>query len=480
MLDRPSERGAPSALSDREIHIVLGSLILVMFIGSVEQAIVGPALPAMGNAFGRMGGVSWIAAAYLLASTPATLIAGTLSDIFGRRRVLLVSLAIFFAASILCSLANSLPVLIIGRLAQGVGGGGLLSLPNTIVADIVSPRERGRYQAYISVTYAAASLAGPILGGFMTQAWSWRAIFWAFVPLTLLAFLFVNRTLRRLPLAHHERRRFDAPGAALMTCTMIGFLFVVQPIDSTVANFKGFGYLLGMVTLALGIAFIFRELRCEDPLLPIAVLGKRVAAVTSLGGFLVVAVNASISAYLPLYYETHFALSPSGAGAALAAPLVGVVAGAYVSGQYMRRGGSYRGPPVVGAICGALAYLAIGSGFVDDVRALLTLTFAAGFGAGACLPAMLIATQNSVAWRDMGVATALHICCRSLGGTVGVALSGNVILSAMSGVSAGDAFQRFFIGCACTMAIAWFILAFLLPDRPLRPTAAAFEEAGEI
>jgi MFS family permease len=476
-------------ISRRQTHSVLASLILVMFMGSVEQAIVSPALPVIADTFHNANGISWVVTVYLLCATPGTLVVGKLGDIVGRRRVVMASLVIFLAGSLLCAAATNLPWLIAGRFVQGAGGAGLISLPNAIVGDIISPRERGKYQVYISGTYGFAGLAGPVCGGLLTSLFSWRAVFWAFVPLTVFAMIFVSRTLRVLPVPT-SRHRFDYFGAALMSVSMACLLIAIEESRRITAG----DFMLWMTAaMILGAGFVFHELRAPEPLLRMSVLQNRIAIATSAGGFLVVAINASVAAFLPIFYELRFGFSTSEAGFALALPLVGIVFGQYIGGQYMRRYGRYRLPPLWGSALAAVVNLLMAAFAVrTTLPVFMALTSIGSFGAGACLPPMLVAVQNAMPGREMGVATSLHICSRSLGGMTGVAVLGMIVLSAVYpiGLVAGlmtagapntdtqsvdQGFSQFFLGCSVTFAVAFVVLLVLLKDREFRRHGAALE-----
>jgi MFS family permease len=474
-----------------QIHTILASLILVMFLGSVEQAIVAPALPVIAAHFNQVSGISWVVTAYLLCATPGTLVVGKLSDIIGRRGVMIASLGVFITGSLLCALAPSLTWLIVGRLVQGAGGAGLISLPNAIVGDIVSPRERGKYQVYISGTYAMAGLAGPICGGLLTTLFSWRAVFWAFVPLSLFAMLIAGRTLRVLPIPI-VHKRFDYLGAGLMSGSMAALLIAIQQapaLDGTLAFWPA--------TAILGAAFVLRELRTRQPLLPMRLFRDTVVVATSVGGFLMVATIASFAAYLPIVYELGYGLSTSQAGFVLSFPLVGVVIGNYAGGQYMRRTGRYRLPPIWGsAVAAAVSVVMAALVGRADLSIFMVLTLIAAIGAGACLPPMLVAVQNAMHGREMGVATSLQICSRALGGMTGVAVLGTIMLSALSPEinatgnagpvqilstsksSMDQGFSHFFLGTAAISAAAFAVLLLLLKEKEFRPHGAAVEAAS--
>ena len=476
-------------ISQRQTHSVLASLILVMFMGSVEQAIVSPALPVIADTFHNANGISWVVTVYLLCATPGTLVVGKLGDIVGRRRVVMASLVIFLIGSLLCAAATNLPWLIAGRFVQGAGGAGLISLPNAVVGDLISPRERGRYQVYISGTYGFAGLAGPMCGGLLTSLFSWRAVFWAFVPLTVFAMIFVSRTLRVLPIPT-SRHRFDYLGAALMSVSMTCLLIAIE--ESRRITAEDFTLWLA-AAMILGAGFVFHEFRAPEPLLRMTVLQNRIAIATSVGGFLVVAINASVAAFLPMFYELRFGFSTSEAGFALALPLVGIVLGQYIGGQYMRRYGRYRLPPLWGSALATVAsFLMATSAARTALPAFMALTMIGSMGAGACLPPMLVAVQNAMPGREIGVATSLHICARSLGGMTGVALLGMIVLSAVypagfvpGSMTAGalntnmhavdHGFSQFFLGCSVTFAVAFVILLALLKEREFRRHGAALE-----
>jgi EmrB/QacA subfamily drug resistance transporter len=478
------------AISPGQIHTILASLILVMFMGSVEQAIVSPALPVIAGYFHQVTGISWVVTAYLLCATPGTLVVGKLSDILGRRRVMMASLVVFFAGSLICAAAPSLVWLIVGRLVQGAGGAGLISLPNAIVGDIVSPRERGKYQVYISGTYGMAGLAGPICGGLLTTFFSWRAVFWAFLPLTVFAMVFVSRTLRVLPIPR-IRSGFDYLGAVLMTSSMACLLIAIQQGHSV-----DWTPVFWLVAVVLGGAFVIRELRIQQPLLPMRLFQDRIVVATSVGGFLVVATIASFAAYLPILYELGYGLSTSEAGFVLAFPLVGVVIGNYVGGQYMRRTGRYRLPPIWGSAIAAVVSVTMAALAVTaNLPTVVALTSIEAIGAGTCLPPMLVAVQNAMHGREMGVATSLQICSRALGGMTGVAVLGTIVLSALStsiGAAVGSdalqllsaskgsvslAFSLFFLGNGAIFATAFAVLLLLFKEREFRPHAASIEAA---
>ena len=217
---------SPRALSAAAKRNIVIGVMLAMFLATLDSTIVAPALPTIGAALGDTAFLPWIASAYFLTSTAVTPLYGKLSDIHGRRIVILVALALFLAGSVACALAPTMPVLIAARALQGVGGGGLVALAQTVVADIASPRERAQYVVYISSVWAASSVAGPALGGFLAQHWSWTVIFWLNLPIGAVAVLACERQLRLLPLIRRDHK-LDFLGAGLAIAATSALLLML-------------------------------------------------------------------------------------------------------------------------------------------------------------------------------------------------------------------------------------------------------------
>src|SRR5262245_19892359 len=193
----------PAPLDHAAIVAIMSGILLAMFLSALEQTIVAPALPTIGRALGDVDNLSWVVTAYLLTYTAATPLFGKLSDIYGRRAMMLAALVIFLVGSVACALAPNMPALIVARALQGIGGGGILPLAHTIVGDMVSPRERPRYQAYTSGMFLVASVIGPLLGGVLTDYFHWTVIFWINLPRGALALWMTDRALKKLP--RHDR-----------------------------------------------------------------------------------------------------------------------------------------------------------------------------------------------------------------------------------------------------------------------------------
>ncbi|WLE59896.1 MFS transporter [Burkholderia plantarii] len=482
-------------LSAPRIHAIFAGLVLVMLLGTIDQAIVAPALAPIAAEFGRFADVSWVVTGYLLTSTAATPLAGRLSDRHGRRAVILGALLVFLAGSVACAIAPGLAVLVLGRALQGLGGGALMTLPNTVIADILSPRERGRYQIYISATYATSSAAGPILGGWLADAFSWRWIFWINVPLVAAACLASWATLGRLP-ARRARVEMDYRGALLMGSATI-CLLVALTRPELWATRRVLAVLLAGAALLLGTGFVAWQRRARSPLLPPALLRNRVMVVTSVGGVAIAMVNMALSIFIPLFLQLCRGMTVAGAGTLLVGLLLGVVGGAYSSGQYLRHTGRYRAPSLYG-LAAAVVVLALLAGSLHAVTPplLVAATAVAGAGIGACYPPMMVTSQSAARGTDVGIATGVHTFFRALGGTFGAALFSMLLVAALGAqaplLSAAHAraaapvlpppqlyeveraFSWLFALCAATLGIGWASL-YCLPERALRGTAASLD-----
>src|SRR5271154_261707 len=214
------------ALTQSEVRTILMSLMLTMFLAALDQTIVATALPTIGRQFRDVSSLSWVITAYLLASTAVAPVFGTLSDIYGRRAMIIAALSLFIAGSVLCALAPNLPVLILGRGLQGLGGGGILPIVQTVISDVVPPRERGQYQAYFSAVWVAAGIGGPILGGVFAEHLHWSMIFWINVPLSLAALGLLLPKMGKIP-TFHRRRKVDWLGGILLMASAVVFMLVL-------------------------------------------------------------------------------------------------------------------------------------------------------------------------------------------------------------------------------------------------------------
>ena len=422
----PQAQTLPPYTHQQILRVVTG-IMLCIFLASLDQTVVIPAVPAIAGDLEAFGHLSWIVTAYLLTSTAATPIIGKLSDIYGRRAMLLPSLALFIVASMACGFAQTLPQLIIARAFQGLGGAGLFAMAQAAVADVVSPRERGRYQGYMASMWGVSSIAGPILGGWVTDHLSWRWVFWANLPIGLLAMFLCNGALK---LIRHERRpaRIDWGGAALLVAGVTSWLLLLSwggteyPWASTPILALAFVGLLLLGTL------VWHERRAPDPILPPRLFGNAmflrgvtIAFCTSLGLF-------GATFLLPLYFQLVLG-HDAGTSGLLVVPYMGSsVLGALMSGQMARRIGRTKGIVVAGLGGCVLGF--IGLALMTHGAALplvLATSFVLGVGTGMTMPTVLMQVQNSAERRDVGAATGSLLFLRSMGGAFGSTIVGTLL-----------------------------------------------------
>ena len=428
----PSMSEANLKLSAAEIRVILAGPLLAMFLAALDQTIIAPALPTMARELGGFSDLSWVVSSYLLASTAVTPIYGKLSDLFGRRNLLLIAIGIFVFGSVLCALAPNMLMLVLARAVQGIGGGGLLSLPNTVIADVVSPRDRGKYQGYFAAVYALSGIGGPVLGGVMTEYLSWTLVFWINVPMGLFAALVSFKALSHVKTPKRQHR-IDYVGSILMVLATLSFLFA---LTSGGHRYEWLSYeilgLFGLSFILTGL-FIRSQFMADEPILPMRLMQNPIVRLTSFIGLIIIMVNASVSIYVPLWLELTRQMRPDEAGLVLIAPMLSIVFGAVISGQYMRLTGRYKLPPTLGFAAGSLILFgfAYGAETLPLIWALVLLAIF-GLGLGTGFPALMVATQNAVEPREVGTATGTQAFFRSLGGAIGVSMFGAILLASLS------------------------------------------------
>jgi EmrB/QacA subfamily drug resistance transporter len=483
---KPRAAPEPRTLTHPEIRAIVLGIMLAMFLGALDQTIVATALPTIGRHFGNLDDLSWVVTAYLLTGTASTPLYGKLSDIYGRRGMMLIAIGIFIAGSLACALAPSMTALIFARALQGLGGGGLMALAQTIIADIVSPLERGRYQGYIGAVFASSSVGGPVLGGFLTEHLDWSLIFWINLPLGLAALGMTSSVLRLVPF-HPRKHRLDIIGAALMMSASVVLLLALSWGGRRFDWLSGSIGALLLSSVILWCLFAWRLVSTREPFLPLTVLGNPVVRCAALSGACNMGTLVGMTIFVPLYFEVVLHLSASQSGLALI-PLMGAtVAFSTVTGRLMTHVNHYKRMPLAGLTIAILSLgpLAIWPGSMPIVLVLLLLTLI-GAGLGTVFPVSTVCLQNAVTRTQMGIATGAANFFRALFSALIVAVLGAIVLGGLGGVtgmsvemlaraaSAGElsyAFRFVFLACALVLA---FGMAFLiaLEERPLKgPTA---------
>jgi EmrB/QacA subfamily drug resistance transporter len=409
------------------IAIMMG-IMLAMFLSALEQTIVAPALPTMGRVLGDVENLSWVVAAYLLANVVATPLFGKLSDIHGRRRMMLIAIVIFIAGSAACALAPNMPTLIAARALQGIGGGGILPIAHTIIGDMVSPRERPRYQSYTSIMFMAASIIGPVVGGVLTDYLHWTMIFWINLPMGLLALWMTDRALKKLP-RHDRPHKLDVPGALLMVLAALALMLAMTWGGTRYPG--GSAPILGLLAASavLWLLFVLRVMRAPEPFIPIAVLRAPIVGATAAAGFFSVGVIIGLTIYMPVYFELVLGFSPRVSGSALIVFLAAATAGSFIAGRLMVRLAHYKLVPAGGLLLGIamLTVFAWRPGGLSLIEVCVLLTVG-GAGLGVMYPVTTTIVQNSVVPHQLGVATGALNFARQLGGAIIVAAFGTIVL----------------------------------------------------
>jgi len=351
-----------------------------------------------------------------------------LSDLYGRRLMLGVCLIIFVVGSALCALAPGMIPLILARGLQGVGGGGLVTMGQTIVADVVSPRERGRYSGYFSMVWGLASVLGPTVGGLVTQYYGWPWIFWINLPLGLAALLIADRALRKLPLVHH-RSQVDGPGIALLSGTTIAFLMVLSLGGKRLPWTSNGMIALAVLTVVLGGMFVLQQIRSPEPILPPHFVRDRVIRPVIITIVVIYGCYLALAVLAPIYFQIALGRPVSEAGFLMLPFMLSSVLTAYLSGLYSRRRGRYMLPPLVGLPVTILS-VAVVAVFAQHISALAAsaVLMLGGFGLGPIFPCTTVAAQNAVERHHLGTISGAVSFARALGGAVGVAAASALVL----------------------------------------------------
>ncbi|MBV8889849.1 MAG: MFS transporter [Alphaproteobacteria bacterium] len=418
--------------SRSEVVSILFGLILAMFLASLDQTIVATSLSTMAQDLKGWALMSWVVSAYLVASTVTTPIYGRLSDLYGRRPVLLTSIGLFLAASVLCALSQSMPQLIGARILQGIGGGGLRSVSQAAIADVVPPRERGRYQGYFSSVMAISNLLGPVLGGFFADYLSWHWIFWINLPFGLLAMVLCNRNLKRLG-RPRGRAIIDWLGAALIIASTTPLLIGLSRVETAGGWVRG--DVLGplAVGLLLLAALIVWERAAREPMIPLRLFSNSIFTVASVMTIGMSMVMIGLIILVPLDFELAAGLPANQAGLRLIPMTGGTVLGSYIAGQLVSRTGHYRAFPIGGAAVMTLACMGIALFGLGHWLALdIALTIALGLSFGFQLPSVIVPVQNALDLHDTGIGLSCVMFFRLMGGAFGVALLSAVLMSALN------------------------------------------------
>ena len=481
----------PAPLTPGEVRTILMSLMLTMFLAALDQTIVATALPTIGRQFGDVSSLSWVITAYLLASTAVAPVFGTLSDIYGRRAMIVTALSLFVAGSILCAVAPSMTVLIVARGLQGLGGGGILPIVQTVIADVVTPRERGQYQAYFSGVWMAAGIGGPILGGVFAEHLHWSMIFWINVPLGLVSLAMLLPKMGRIPV-FHRRRKVDWLGGVLLMAAAVVVMLVLTWGGSRYVWLSPVIMAMIGASITLTLAFLWHVSRADEPFLPLSLMGGTVVPYAMVCGGCAMGAMLGLTVYLPLYYDVVYHLTASEAGMALI-PLAAVsTGGAAIAGRTMARSKHYKRVAIIGTLVAAAASAALMLAPMP-LWVLLTLLSIFALGLGTAFPVSTVSSQNAVARSQVGTITGATNFFRALMASFTVAAFSAILLMAfgadislagehrgpVSSISASDmiAAFRYVFGAATAMMVGGSICMVLMEERPLAGPATPVQMA---
>ncbi|MFG3553641.1 MDR family MFS transporter [Micromonospora sp. NPDC047557] len=426
-----TEASAAPVLNRQQIRLLMLGLMTGMLLAALDQTIVGTALPTIVGELGGINHYSWVVTAYLLASTASTPLYGKMADLYGRRPVFLFSIGTFLVGSLLAGLSQNMTQLIVTRGIQGLGAGGLLTLAFTIISDVVSPRERGRYQGLFGAVFGIASVAGPLVGGYFAET-DWRWIFYINVPLAILAIVVCYHVMRLIPF---ERRNhaIDWLGAGLLVAGVSCLLLALSWGGNEYP--WGSGLIIGLFVAGavLAVLFVLQEARVAEPILPLRLFRSATFALANSAGFVLGLVMFGSIIFIPLYLQIVKGASPTRSGLLMLPMMAGIIVTSILTGRAMSRIGRYKWFPVAGAVT-----LLVGMLLFTRLQVGTSLWVAFGFmvvigvGLGLCMQSLVLAVQNAVSVRDLGAGTSSATFFRSLGGSFGVAILGTVLSSRLN------------------------------------------------
>jgi EmrB/QacA subfamily drug resistance transporter len=490
---------------DQRVRLIFGALLLVLLLASLDQTIVSTALPTIVGDLGGVSDLSWVVTAYLLSSTVTGPVYGKLGDQYGRKIVLQAAIVIFLVGSALCGLSQNMTELIVFRGIQGLGGGGLFVITIAVVGDIFPPRERGRYQGYFGGVFGVSTVLGPLLGGFFVDNLSWRWIFYVNLPIGLIALAVIATAFQ--PRTDHVRHTIDYLGAALLAGGLSAIVLYTSLGGTTYSWTSSSMLALIVGGIVLLVAFVFAEGRAEEPVLPLELFRNRVFSVTSAVGFIVGLALFGAITYLPLYLQDVRGHSPTTSGLLILPLMAGLLTASIGSGQLITRFGRYKPFPVAGTAIMVVGLLLL-SRLQVDTSTVVTGAYmlVLGFGLGNVIQVLVLAAQNAVDYKYLGVASSGSTLFRQIGGSIGVSVFGAIFANQLAVNLAGklppgtrvpssaanpavaktlppavrdpfvtaitDALTTVFL-VAAGIAVLAFLLTWLLPELPLKTTTQA-------
>lgn len=452
---------------------VVSGLQVGIFVAAIDSTLVSVALLSIARDLGGTSLIAWVVAGYMVAATVATPVYGSLSDLYGRQRMMTVAIVVYMLACLGCVFAQTMTQLLLLRILQGLGGGGLLVIAQSTIGDVVPPTERGKYQAWLSGTYALAALLGPVASGYLTTWFSWRAVFLATLPLALIALLLTQRILGRLPRPQNTTR-LDYPSVLILTVGLSALLIMLTRIGQGARITDPLGLVLLLVGAALLVVFWRRQFKVSGPIMAPDLLTNRLVLWGSLASALVFFALTGSAVMLPLALQTISGDSPDQLAPKMLLQALAVPCGAFFSGRMMPRTMRFRRNMVAGALLAAVSAASLSMLQFQPGVAVLVAMFGLGLGVGVSLPPGIVAVQVAVASHRIGAVTAFIALARSLGSAMGLAILTALLFAALGGEAGGPASMVVKqIGPADARIVQGFSLVFAVMAVALLASAAA-------
>ncbi|WP_254403375.1 MDR family MFS transporter [Streptomyces anulatus] len=428
----PSPPAPGEGQSHRSVLVAIGALLLGMLLAALDQTIVSTALPTIVSELGGLDHLSWVVTAYLLAATAATPLWGKLGDQYGRKKLFQTAIVIFLIGSALCGVAQNMPQLIGFRALQGLGGGGLMVLSMAIVGDLVTPRERGKYQGLFGAVFGVTSVLGPLLGGFFTEHLSWRWVFYINLPIGVVALVVIAAVLH-IPV-HREKHTIDYLGTFLIAAVATALVLVASLGGTTWAWSSPQIIGLAVLAVVLLVAFVAVERRAVEPVLPLKLFRMRTFALVAVISFVIGFAMFGAMTYLPTFLQVVHDITPTMSGVHMLPMVFGLLITSTGSGQIVSRTGRWKVFPLLGTAITAVGLLLLHQ--LDENSSTWLMSayfFVFGAGLGLVMQVLVLVAQNAVSYQDLGVATSGVTFFRSIGSAFGVAIFGTIFANRLTG-----------------------------------------------